>query len=201
MANRQRNRGDESDAGSQQYDEEKAMTGLGERAEDAALWRRWRLDRHSEPGLKEPDPMLLAAYSEGRLDETEAEGVEAWLLAHPAALDDVLAAGGAVAAADQPVADRVILRAAALVSPTGAAQGTVVPFPLAASHRRRTLRALAAWGGLAASLFVTSLVGFGIGNNAYDSLAGQSTTVAESVAHELTDPPSTLFEEDEEPGT
>lgn len=175
-------------------------TGSGERAADAALWRRWRLDRRSEPGPRAPDPMLLAAYAEGRLREAEAEPVEDWLADHPSALDDVLAASTATAAADQPVPESVMLRAAALVPAAIGGRSTVVPFPLAVAPRRRALRTAMTWGGLAASLLVTSLVGFGIGNNAYDSLAGQPATV-ESVAHELTDPPSALFDDDEEPAT
>ena len=75
------------------------MTGLGERAEDAALWRRWRLDARPAPSRGAPDPLLLAAYADGRLDESEAEPVEDWLADHPEALADLIAARDAGAAA------------------------------------------------------------------------------------------------------
>ena len=57
-----------------------------------------------------------------------------------------------------------------------------------------------AWGGIAASLLATSLVGFALGNNAYLNLVGEPAA-AESTIHELLDPPSALFADDEEPAT
>lgn len=174
------------------------MTGLGERAEGAALWRRWLLDRGS--AAEAPDALLLAAYADGRLDEAEQDKVEDWLAEHPEALDDVLAAAKANAVAATFAPERIVFRAAALVS-GGGGPATLVPFPSGLVAQPRQWRSTIAWAGLAASLLLTSLVGFGIGNNAYDSLAAQSAAV-ESTAHELLDPPSALFfEEDEEPET
>lgn len=190
-------RGDEFIGESQEYDEETEMTASEDRATDAALWRRWRRDFRSGPGGEASDPLLLAAYAEGRLGAAEQDAVEDWLADHPEALDDVLAAAGAESGVFSAPPDSTVLRAAALVG-TGGGKGTVVPFPLAVAQRRRAWRSAAAWGGLAASLLVTSLVGFGIGDDAYSSLTGQPTAI-ESAAHELIDPPSTIFDEDEEP--
>jgi hypothetical protein len=55
----------------------------------------------------------------------------------------------------------------------------------------------ARWGGLAASLVVTSLVGFALGNDAYVNFTGQPPA-AESALHELLDPPLTVFGDDED---
>ena len=60
------------------------MQDPGDRAE-APLWRRWRAESVA-PVLAMPDPLLFAAYAEGRLDESAAEPVEAWLAEHPEAL-------------------------------------------------------------------------------------------------------------------
>jgi len=170
------------------------MTGPGDRAADAALWRRWRLQSQSAPGLEAPDPVLLAAYAEGRLDDAEAEPVEAWLAENPAALEDLLAAAAAGIEALPAAPERVMLRAEALVPAGSTDPGKVVPFPLVAAHRRQAWRTVVSWGALAASLLVTSFVGFGIGNDAYESLA-RPPTIVESIGHELLDPPSTLFDD------
>src|SRR5271170_4551770 len=135
------------------------MTGPGDRADDASLWQRWRHDNHSASGGGPPDPLLLAAYAEGRLDETQAEPVEDWLAAHPEALADLIAAREASAAAPPAAPEAVIARAAALVAP---ADAKVVSFAAAIAVRRRSWRTAAAWSGLAASLLVTSMGGFAL---------------------------------------
>ncbi|HIC79861.1 MAG TPA: hypothetical protein EYP07_02695 [Kiloniellaceae bacterium] len=66
--------------------------------EGAALWQKAReswsaADSGDVPGateLPEPDPMLLAAYLDGRLEGPEAEALEARLMAEPALLDQLL---------------------------------------------------------------------------------------------------------------
>jgi len=47
---------------------------------DAALWRRFRRDASALSEGSATDPMLLAAYLDGRLDETETAAVEAMLV-------------------------------------------------------------------------------------------------------------------------
>jgi anti-sigma factor RsiW len=168
----------------------------GDRAE-APLWQRWR-EATPASDIVMPDPLLVAAYAEGRLDETEAEPVEAWLADHPAALDDIIAARAAAAGALPEAPDDLADRAAELV-----AGSVVVPFPTRIIARRRTWRTAVAWSGIAASLLATSLVGFAIGNDTYFNFAGQPQAglAAESVIHELLDPPGGLFMADEEPAT
>ncbi len=156
-------------------------------AEAAALWRRFRVLESAAlplPEAGEPAALELAAYAEGRLDETAAERVEAWLAVHPERLDDLAAARSA---GDEIVPPEVIDRAAALVSgdPPGA---QIVPF------RRRPV-VHAAWrmhvarAAVAACLVLTGLVGFTLGAGAYGNLFPSS----ESVSGDLLDQPSGFF--------
>jgi len=174
------------------------MTGLGDKAEGMALWQRWRSRaRAVAKGGLDDNATLLAAYVDGRLPTAKAEAIEEWLVDHPEALDDVIAARAAFAAAVAPAPDAIIARAQALVA--APADGVVPLAPLRA--RRQGWRTAAAWSGLAASLLVTSLFGFALGSNAYVDLIGQPGA-PESTFHQLLDPPSQLFSmEDEEPAT
>lgn len=173
------------------------MTEPGDRARDAALWQRWR--QHARPAAGEDavDPLVLAAYAEGRLDETEAEPVEDRLADRHELQSDLIAARAAAASPLPAASEALVARAAALVGPPAGA--TVIPFRMAAGPRRPAWRMAVAWGGIAASLLATSLGGFALGNSAYFTLVGQPA--AESTIHELLDPPSTLFADDEEPAT
>jgi anti-sigma factor RsiW len=169
---------------------ETEMTGLGDRAEGAALWQRWRqLSQTASPYRIAPDPLVLAAYAEGRLDEHQAEPVEDWLADHPEAFEDLAAAREGADPASAPAA--AIARAQALVT---AADPKIVPFPVA---RRGGWRAAVAWSGIAASLLVTSLFGFALGSNAYLGISGANAS-SDSAVHELLDPPGGLFSTDDE---
>ena len=169
------------------------MTDPGDRAEEIEYWRRWRAASRAAPPV---DAVLLAAYAEGRLDETEAEPVEAWLADHPETLEDLIAARAAATEIHAAAPQGHILRAAALVHAPAA---EVVPFPLARVASLRNWRDAAAWGAVAASLLVTSMFGFELGSSAYANLTQPPSVAAESTAHELLDPPTGLFSEDEEP--
>jgi anti-sigma factor RsiW len=163
------------------------MTGLGDKAEGAALWQRWRVRAGSVSRVDGDDhALLLAAYVDGRLAAANADAVEEWLIDHPAALGDVIAAR-AMAGSHAPDAPAALLaRIEALVAPS---EG-VVPFVRPA--RTGGWRTAAAWGGLAASLMVTSLFGFALGSNAYLNVMQQPLS-SESPFHELLDPPGQLF--------
>jgi hypothetical protein len=174
------------------------MTGPGDRTEGVALWERWRNGAQTASDDAAPDPMELAAWADGRLDEVRAEPIEAWLAVHPEALGDAFAAQQAAAAPPPPAlaSDELIGRAAALVP---ALPENVVRLRPADVRAPLWLSA-ARWGGLAASLVVTSLVGFALGNDAYFNLTGDQPSV-ESALHELLDPPLTIFGDDEDQAT
>lgn len=165
------------------------MAGPNDDSEAAAVWRRWRALAGEEDfsGDAAPDERVLAAYADGRLDAARREGVELWLAGHPATLDDILAARDAAAAILPEAPEAMVARAMALVA---APDPRVVPFPRPAA-RAPMWRATMAWGGMAACLVGTSLVGFSLGNDAYLSLeTGHAPSPA---AVDLLDPPGTLF--------
>jgi hypothetical protein len=158
------------------------MAGSQDRTEEAALWRRWRSAAAPGPAA-DPDPLLLAAYVENRLGAADLDTVEEWLAADPALLEDSLAARRAAQAALPEASPAIIARASALVR---SSEVGVVAF-------RRPVqrwRAMAAWGGMAASLVVTSLVGFTLGTSTYGNFAGSSLA---TLSQELLDPPTGLF--------
>jgi hypothetical protein len=168
------------------------MAGSRGGTEEAALWRRWRSAAgwDGRPGA-ELDPLLLAAYAEGRLSRTAMETVEEWLARHPEGIQDVLAARLA-ARPELREAPAAAARAAALVSESDA---QVLAFP----RRISGWRAAIVYSGMAASLLVTSLVGFALGSDTYLTLAGNARP---GVGQELLDPPSGLFySSDEDPST
>ena len=139
------------------------MVELGDDAGDRALWRRWYAG--TAKSVPQPDVMILAAYAEGRLSETEAAPVEAWLALHPAALDDVIAARDMTLHPPRIAFATIVTHASALVD--GATPTNVVSLRHAVPRWRNAL----AWSGIAASLAVASLGGFAMGNDAYASLA------------------------------
>lgn len=169
------------------------MAGTGEPADGSALWRRWRAltVTGTEDRAPAPEPLLLAAYAEGRLDEAAAAPVELWLAAHPEALAETLA--DLAAARARPEADAapeaVIARAAALVA---AADPKVVAFRRPPTRGLRNWRSLAAWSGIAACLLATSLIGFELGSDTYVNLTGNQSPAA-SAFHDLFEPPGGIL--------
>lgn len=140
---------------------------------DRTLYERWQ-SHASVPAdpLDALDPMLLAAYLEGRLDEDEAAPLERLLATDPAALDDLIAC--------DPVAPEIpsaafIARAQGLV---GTAQ--ILPFAPRPAAPRRAVAAWAAWGAVAASLVLISLVGFSLGMQTEQNFNG-STGIGTSI--------------------
>ena len=175
-------------------------------AADALLWRRWReaCDVAGDDGT--PDFMALAALAEGRLGDAERQSVLARALALDTALaDDIAAAQEFAGRLDAlPAVDpRVIERAAALVPAAVAPSAEIHAFrPRPAADRDmqrspfspgRTVR----WAALAASLAVTSYLGFSLGSDAYSSLLGSDAAAVQgsggSGVNELIDPPSGVF--------
>jgi anti-sigma factor RsiW len=164
------------------------MTEPMKTAEEMALWRHWRTAVVNAGGEAAPDPLLLAAYAEHRLDETAAEAVEAWLARHPEALEDLAAArelGAAPLAAQPP--DAAVARAMALVP---GPDPQVVPF-------RRAVRPMPVWRfamgrvAVAASLLIVSLIGFTLGTDAYTSMLNGDQSSA--LNQDLFDPPAGIF--------
>jgi hypothetical protein len=167
-----------------------------DRTDEAALWRRWRSASASAASIAfEPDAVLLAAYAEDRLPEAMRETIENWLAAHPEIVSDILAARRAARAEGSAASEALIARAAALVS---AGDAQILTFPQS-TGRWASWRTAALWSGVAASLVVTSMIGFTLGNSAYVSLAAGTPS---ALGQELFDPPTGLFNSlDEDPNT
>lgn len=162
------------------------MSGPVERPEDSALWRRWRAAAKAAGAapLRAPDPLLLAAYVEGRLNEADRDVVEVWLGSHPEAIEDLLAARrlGRREAEWSAVSEAALARAGGLVRD---ADPEVLPFRRPVP-KAPLWRMAIAWGGMAASIAATGLVGFVLGSEAYATLSG-GTTIAAS--QDVFDPP------------
>jgi hypothetical protein len=151
---------------------------------DRTLYERWR-SHESVPvePVADLDPILLAAYLDGRLSEAEAAPLERLLAADAAALDDLLASMSPIAP-EIPSAS-LIARAQSLVpasAPMAApASATILPFtPRPAPPRPRSVNAWAAWGAVAASLVLISLVGFDLGMQTarnFDETSGAATSI------------------------
>jgi hypothetical protein len=140
------------------------MAELGAGNHDRGLWHRWHALQSGDAPV--PDALAVAAYAEGRLNEAEAERVENWLAAYPAALAEVIAAREVPRQADNPT-EAMIARACTLVEHDAAAAGNVVPLRRAAPQWRNAL----AWSSIAASFVAASFVGFAMGSDAYQNLA------------------------------
>ena len=165
-------------------------SGNDNRAEEAALWRRFRaLERKS--GLKVRDlgdPLTLAAYAEGRLGTKAAEAVESFLASKPEIIGDILAARAAVQATAPVASEAMIARAVDLVAPRAAKAldrrvMRLRPAPAQTAGWRMTASRFA----IAASLVVTGLVGFALGSDTYGNFM-QSRI--ESAAPDLFDQPA-----------
>jgi anti-sigma factor RsiW len=165
------------------------MDSQGAGSSDRELWQRWRA-LGTAPSVTEPDALLLAAYAEGRLNETEAEAVETWLAAEPEQVDDVVAAREINQRPPRIVYQHVLSNACHLIPETEAestSQGSnVVPL----RRRLPQWRTALAWSSVAASLLCASMVGFSMGSDVYASLS--QTQTVDSNASDSFDTPSTL---------
>jgi hypothetical protein len=171
------------------------MAGPVDRTAEAALWRRWRSAAAGQmPEPAEPDALTLAAWAENRLSEADARGAEEWLAGHPEFWPDLAAARQAAQAPYMPGTEKAIARASALI----AGGGEVLPFRRPAAARPRSWRVAVAWAGMAASLVVTSLVGFNLGMDTYKGIAASAPAAG---VQDLLDPPVGLFNSLEEDAT
>jgi hypothetical protein len=163
------------------------MAGPMDSADEAGLWRRWRLAVGPGPAASaEPDALMLAAYAESRLDPAAVEAVEDWLASNPQILQDILAARPIRKGPLPAASEAVIARAAALVD---AGDAQMLAFRRPAARVRRWGGAVG-WGAMAASMLVASLAGFAMGSDTYVTLAGSPRP---SLSQELLDPPTGLF--------
>jgi hypothetical protein len=174
----------------------------GNGGDGARLWARarpgWRAAIAPGSAEEAPNPLMLAAYLDGALDETGREAVEAWMAATPEALELMIAAREALAA-DPPGAPD-----AAPVSLVSRAQGLVraplrEPAGLGAWLRGsigfepEAWRPLA-WAGVTAALLVVSAGGFELGRLGTERLVSfQTATLGDDLELGLDDPADDLI--------
>jgi anti-sigma factor RsiW len=142
------------------------------------------------PSVTEPDALSLAAYAEGRLNETEAEAIEAWLATEPEQVDDVIAAREINQRPPRIVYQHVLNNACQLVAEHDAAFAPRASNIVSFRRRRPQWRAALAWSSVAASLLCASLVGFSLGSDVYAGLS--QTQTVDTNATDSFDTPSTL---------
>jgi len=152
------------------------MVKPGASDKERELWRRWRALGMAE--VSPPDAMTLAAYADRRLSESEAEQVESWLAADPAAWTEFVALREVAQAPTAHADAAIVARACGLVDEKDAfaPSGNVVPLRRTVPAWRNAL----AWSSVAASLVAASLVGFTMGSDAYLSLSGNQTAQSTS---------------------
>ena len=171
----------------------------GNASDGAGLWARarpgWR--ESGAPGASEevPDALILAAYLDGALDETEAERVEAWMAAVPEALD-LMAAVRASLEEDtpEPSPESLISRAQGLVrAPAREPAGLRAWLRGLAGFEAEAWRPLA-WAGVTAALLVVSAGGFELGRRGTERLVSvQSATLGGDLDFGLDDPADDLI--------
>ncbi len=174
--------------------------GNGGNARDGAgLWARarpgWRATIAPGSAEEAPDPLMLAAYLDGTLNEGGRAAVEAWMAATPEALESM------IAAREAPTAEPPGAAPESLVS---RAQGLVRAPPREFAGLGAWLRGLIgfepqawrplAWAGVAAVLLVVSAGGFELGRQGVERLVSvQTATLGDDLELGLDDPADDLI--------
>lgn len=152
-----------------------------------ALWARVRGPVREDMAGRSGgiDPLDLAAYLDGRLDEGASARLEAALAASPETLDLVIAAREALDAGTTPAPDALVRRAVALAgAPAGSAGGWLHRLVQALTPEATPQRALA-FGTAAAVYLLVSAAGFELGRAEFDYNAQIDKMLASEVAFSL----------------
>lgn len=155
--------------------------------QDRELWQRAAAAQPPESaGRAELDPLLLAAYLDGTLEEAEAEALEARLVAEPELLEAWLSARTALAETPEAAPQDVVSRAQAIVSGPGRAASS------SNGVFAGWLQPLG-WAAVGALALIVSGAGFEIGREGYDAVVEVRSIMNETVAFDFSDPASDLF--------
>ena len=166
----------------------------------AALWARAREGWRTATAAPEaPESLMLAAYLDGTLDEAALERVEAWMAASPEALEMVISARSAQAAAPEAAApeaapDGLMSRAQGLVRarPRAARAGLGAWLRGLIGFQVEAWRPVA-WAGVTAALLMVSTGGFELGRLGALSLAPVQTAASDDLGFGLGDPADELL--------
>ncbi len=172
------------------------MTEELDKSEDGAeLWTRAREGwRAATAAPDAPDSLILAAYLDGMLDEAALERVEAWMAASPEALDLVISARSAQAAAPEAAPDGLMSRAQGLVRapPHGSRAGLGVWLSGLIGFQVAAWRPVA-WAGVTAVLLVVSTGGFELGRQGALYMVPVQTAASDDLGFGLGDPADDLL--------
>ena len=154
---------------------------------DRQLWRRAVEARGASAAASEADPLLVAGYLDGTLDDAEREAFEARLAAEPELLDSVAAARAALAESPGAAPAGVVARAQAIVGRAGQAEA-----PRRSGVFAGWLQPLA-WAAVGALALIVTGAGFEIGREGYGALVEYQTLVTNTVAFDFDGPGSDLI--------
>ncbi len=161
----------------------------------AALWARARAGwRAATAAPDAPDSLTLAAYLDGTLEEAARERVEAWMAASPEALDLMISARSAQAAAPEAASDGLMSRAQGLVRvrPRAARAGLGAWLNGLIGFQVEAWRPVA-WAGVTAALLVVSTGGFELGRLGALHMAPVQTAASDDLGFGQSDPADELL--------
>ncbi|MEX1306414.1 MAG: hypothetical protein WEA84_14765 [Rhodovibrionaceae bacterium] len=158
-----------------------------ETEKDRELWQRaaaaWGEESAAEHDL---DPLLLAAYLDGTLDEQETAALEARLAAEPELLETWLSAHAVLSETPEAAPQSVISRAQDIVGAPGRADRA------GRSWLAGWLQPLG-WAAVCALALVVTGAGFEIGREGYDAVVEVQSLMSETLAFDFSDPASDLL--------
>jgi hypothetical protein len=164
------------------------MTESDRKSEDGrALWAQVREPVAEDLAAAAPeiDPMDLAAYLDGGLDEGAVARVEGRLAASPEALDLLIAAREALEAGTTPAPESLVHRAGALAGAPSDPAGGWLSRLLQALTPAGVPRRAVALGTAAAAYLLVSAAGFELGRAEFDYNAQIDRMVASEIAFSL----------------
>ncbi len=174
----------------------------GNGGDGARLWARarpgWRAlaAPGGAPGAsgEAPDPLILAAYLDGALDEAERERVEAWMAASSDALDLIAAARETLEEGSREAPpESLISRAQGLVrAPVREPAGLLAWLRGLTGFEAQAWRPIA-WAGVTAALLVASAGGFELGRLGTEQLASIQTAAGDDLDLGMDDPADDLI--------
>ena len=149
------------------------MTDEFSRDEGSALWRQ-ALATAQPRAAQTVSPLALAAWLDGRADERLSAQIEAALATDPLLLETALAAVAATSEIDNPVSERIGLRARSLVAPQIKVAARRGGWLSGLGGWRRQ----AEWAMVGLSLMVAVAAGLWIGAGVGDSVLSETATVS-----------------------
>lgn len=169
----------------------------GKARDGAGLWARarpgWRSEVAAQTAEGAPNPLILAAYLDGTLDEAGREAVEAWMAATPEALASMIATRAELGQGSpgtlEAAPENLVSRAQGLVrAPVAVSAGLGAWLHRLIGFEPEAWRPLA-WAGVTAALLLVSAGSFELGRLGSEQLVPfQSAALDDDLDLGLDDP-------------